>query len=218
MKKAAKELLKKNNLQEKEIFKENQEVYTNMIVYIRSSQMTEYNQEVVREDIIKMILDGQERGDDIQKVMGGNYKEVCDEIIAAMPKITPRERVLDFAVIILSALGVLGVIALVENLITSLLAETKNFRFILTVGDTINVVIIILASIAIYYYVSKTAFNTRKEKKEISFLKLWLICSVIIGLLVLSNIYFTIVVLEIPLIIGAIAVLGIFLLKRIVDR
>ncbi|AFM00027.1 uncharacterized membrane-bound protein conserved in bacteria [Desulfitobacterium dehalogenans ATCC 51507] len=218
MKKATKESLKKNNLREKEIFKENQEVYTNMIVYIRSSNMTEYNQEVVREDIINMILDGQQRGDTIQKIMGGNYKEVCDEIIAAMPRKTPKERIMDFVAIILSALWVLGVIALVENLITDLLAETKSFRFILTVGDSINAAIIVLAAIAIYYYVSKTAFKTMKEKRVISFLKLWLVSFVVIGLLVLCKVYFTTAVLEIPLTLAAILVLAIFLIKRIVDR
>jgi len=210
--------LKKNNLREKEIFKENQEIYTNMIVYIRSSNMTEYNQEVVREDIINMILDGQQRGDTIQKIIGGDYKEVCDEIIAAMPKKTPKERIMDFVAIILSALWVLGAIALVENLITDLLAEPKSFMFILTVGDSINAAIIVLAAIAIYYYVSKTAFKTMKEKRAISFLKLWLVSFAVISLLVLCKVYFTTAVLEIPLTLAAILVVAIFLIQRMVDR
>ena len=74
MKKQCRELMKKNNKREKAIHKNNDELYTNMIVYLRGSDMTEYNQELVREDLIEMILDGQNRGDDIQKVMGDNYK------------------------------------------------------------------------------------------------------------------------------------------------
>ncbi|CDX03561.1 putative membrane-anchored protein [Desulfitobacterium sp. LBE] len=216
--KKAKELLKRNNLREKGIFKENQEVYTNMIVYIRSSNMTDYNQESVREDIIHMILDGQQRGDTIEKIMGGDYKELCDEIIAAMPKKTLKERIIEFIAIFLKSLGVLGVIALVENLVSGLLAGSKSFRFILTVGDIINAVIIVLAAIAIYYYVSKTAFNTMKKKKVTSFLKLWLAASIVSGLVILGNVYFTTAVLEIPLTLAAILVLAIFLIERIVDR
>lgn len=216
--KKAKELLKRNNLREKGIFKENQEVYTNMVVYIRSSNMTDYNQEIVREDIIHMILDGQQRGDTIQKIMGGDYKEVCDEIIAAMPKKTLKESVMEFVSIFLRSLGVLGVIALVENVITNLWAETGKFRLILTVGDIINAGIIVLAAIAIYNYVSRTAFNTMKKKRVSSFLKLWLVASIVSGLVILGNVYFTTAVLEIPLTLAAVIVFAIFLIERIVDR
>lgn len=67
MNKLAKELLKKNNNREKAIFDENKEIYTNMIVYLRGSDLSEYNQEVVRGDIIELIIDGQQRGDNIKK-------------------------------------------------------------------------------------------------------------------------------------------------------
>ncbi|MGM0523556.1 MAG: hypothetical protein ACQER2_05885, partial [Bacillota bacterium] len=63
MNKLTKELLKKNNTREKAIFKSNNDIYTNMIVYLRGSDLTEYDQEVVRADIIELILDGQQRGD-----------------------------------------------------------------------------------------------------------------------------------------------------------
>ena len=54
MNKFAKELLRKNNTREKEIVDENEEIYTNMIVYLRSSDLTDYDQEVVRGDIIEL--------------------------------------------------------------------------------------------------------------------------------------------------------------------
>ena len=76
MNREAKKLLKKNNESEKKILKENDGVYTDMIVYLRGADITEYHQEKVREDLIEMIVSGQERGDDIQKVMGENYKEI----------------------------------------------------------------------------------------------------------------------------------------------
>lgn len=45
-----------------------------MSVYLRSADMSRYNQKLVREDLIEMIVDDQNRGDDINKVMGNNYK------------------------------------------------------------------------------------------------------------------------------------------------
>lgn len=217
MRKATKELLRKNNLREKEISKENDEIYTNMIVYLRTSNMNDYNQEVVREDIINMILDGQARGDNIQEVMGGNYKEVCDEIIAAMPKRTPKERVLDFVSIFLSVLWILGTIAIVETLVYAYLLKKQSGVFILTVGDLINGGIIMLAAIAILYYVSKTSFATMQENSKITFIKLWLLSSIIILVLFLCNKYFTTVVLELPLLTAFLFVLGVFLVNKVVE-
>lgn len=47
---------------------------------------------VVREDIIELIIDGQQRGDNIKKVKGGRYKEIRDEIVEAMPKKTIKDK------------------------------------------------------------------------------------------------------------------------------
>ncbi|PRR79148.1 hypothetical protein CLLI_09930 [Clostridium liquoris] len=93
MKKYCKGLLKSNNKMEKEIHKNNEKILTDMIVYLRGSDMTEYNQELIREDLIQMIIDGQNRGDDIQKVIGDNYKEICDKIIETMPKKTISQKI-----------------------------------------------------------------------------------------------------------------------------
>lgn len=87
-----------------------------MIVYLRGSEMTEYNQELVREDLIQMIIDGQNRGDDIQKVMGDNYKEICDEIIETMPKKTTFEKVMGILGLSISAIWILGIIFMVKNM------------------------------------------------------------------------------------------------------
>ena len=48
MNREAKKLLKKNNESEKKILKENDGVYTDMIVYLRGADITEYHQEKVR--------------------------------------------------------------------------------------------------------------------------------------------------------------------------
>jgi hypothetical protein len=47
---------------------------------------------VVREDIIELIIDGRQRGDNIKKVKGGRYKEIRDEIVEAMPKKTIKDK------------------------------------------------------------------------------------------------------------------------------
>lgn len=213
MNKQARELLKKNNSREKDIFDENKEIYTNMIVYLRGSNLSDYDQEVVREDIIELIIDGQQRGDNIEKVMGGRYKEICDEIIEAMPQKTKKDKIIKFVDTSLNALWILGVIALVKNLISSFMLEDVGFNFILTVGDLITTVIIIIAANMIVWFITKTAFD--KEKNSVvSFLKLWFIVGAIFAVILLSNIYFKTIIVTIPFWLAMIIVLFIFVIER----
>lgn len=218
MNKLTKELLKKNNSADKAIFDENKEVYTNMIVYLRGSDLTDYNQEVVRQDIIELIIDGQQRGDDIQKVMGGRYKEICDEIIEAMPIKTKKYKVIEFLDMSLNALWILGVIAIIKNLTSSFISRATGFNFILTVGDIIAGLAIILIANVVVWYITKTAFDKKKDKKIVSFLKTWLIYSIIFTAMILIRKFFRTIVAIIPLWLAAIIVLFIFIIWKIVSR
>jgi len=218
MNKFAKELLRKNNTREKEIVDENEEIYTNMIVYLRSSDLTDYNQEVVRGDIIELILDAQQRGDNIQKVMGNSYKEICDEIIEVMPKKTKKDKIMEFIGTSLNTLSILGVIALVKNFIEGLISSSGEFKFILKVGDLMSAFIIILIAYAIVLFITKTALDTKEEKKLISFLKTWGIFTLIFAVILFSSIYFKTIIMIVPLWLAAIFVLLIFIFGKIVSE
>lgn len=217
MNKSTKLMLKKNNSRDKEISDENLETYINMIAYLRVSDLTEYNQEVVREDIIELILDGQQRGDNIEKVMGGNYKEICDEIIDAMPRKTKKEKVLDFIAISLNPLWILGIIAVINNLIEGLSGGKSKLTFIFSVGNIISTIIIIILSNMIVWYFCKNSFHEKQTRKKILYLKLWALFSVLIAIAVLAVIYLDFVILDIPLIIAVIVVLLIFIVSKIVN-
>ncbi len=67
MTRKCRELLKENNKKEKMINESNISRYTEMIIYLRGSDIDKYNQELVRADLIEMIIDGQERNDDIKR-------------------------------------------------------------------------------------------------------------------------------------------------------
>lgn len=55
-----KALQKSNNLLDRKIRPENRSVFTDMICYIRSADISDYHQELVRYDLIEMILSAQE--------------------------------------------------------------------------------------------------------------------------------------------------------------
>ena len=62
MNRRTKELLAENNTLERGLNEENGKILTDIVVYLRTAPVSEYQQELVRRDITHMMLEGQARG------------------------------------------------------------------------------------------------------------------------------------------------------------
>lgn len=219
MKKETKELLKKNNENEKQILEENDEIYTNMVVYLRGANISEYNQEKVREDLIAMILDGQERGDDIQKVIGENYKEICDEIIAEIPKKTVKENVMYALMLTLDIVWIVGVISVIKTLIIMLAKNSKDMTFVFSVGDLISWGMIVFVAYLVVYYICSTTFREkeRETNKVLSFIIIWFICCIILCAIILPSLLIKETIFSVHIGVAALIFGTIFVISRIMS-
>lgn len=219
MKKETKELLKKNNENEKQILEENDEIYTNMIVYLRGANISEYNQEKVREDLIAMILDGQERGDDIQKVIGENYKEICDEIIAEIPKKTVKENVMYALMLTLDIVWIVGVISVIKTLIIMLAKNSKDMTFVFSLGDLISWGMIVFVEYLVVYYICSTTFREkeRETNKVLSFIIIWFICCIILCAIILPSLLIKETIFSVHIGVAALIFGTIFVISRIMS-
>nr|MBP3597823.1 DUF1129 family protein [Eubacterium sp.] len=190
MNKVCRELLKKNNAREERIYKENEDVYTNMIVYLRAADMTEYNQELVRADLIEMILDGQERGEDIQQVMGGCYKEICDEIIEAMPKRTKKEKMLYVLSIALGCAAILGTIQIAKHIFSWITSGRVTSIVEISLGNIISGIVIVFAATCMVNHMCQKAFEEMDQKGRLrAFLFMFIVTFVVISVTVLCNMF-----------------------------
>ena len=219
MKKETKELLKKNNENEKQILEENDEIYTNMVVYLRGANISEYNQEKVREDLIAMILDGQERGDDIQKVIGENYKEICDEIIAEIPKKTVKENVMYALMLTLDIVWIVGVISVIKTLIIMLAKNSKDMTFVFSLGDLISWGMIVFVAYLVVYYICSTTFREkeRETNKVLSFIIIWFICCIILCAIILPSLLIKETIFSVHIGVAALIFGAIFAISRIMS-
>ena len=217
MKKETKELLKKNNENEKNILEENDEIYTNMIVYLRGANISEYNQEKVREDLIAMIVDGQERGDDIQKVIGENYKEICDEIIAEIPKKTVKENVMYALMLTLDIVWIVGVISVIKTLIIMLAKNSKDMTFVFSLGDLISWGMIVFVAYLVVYYICSTTFREkeRETNKVLSFIIIWFVCCIILFAIILPSLLIKVTIFSVHIGVAALIFGAIFVISRI---
>lgn len=217
MRRECKELLKQNNKREKIINKFNIDIYTQMIVYMRESDIDEYTQELIRADLIEMIIDGQERGDDIKKVMGGNYKEICDEIINTFSKKSKKQRLMEILNTSLSSIWILGGISVIQTLIFDFSKEDKMHNYELSLGNLLSIIILTVIANIIIKYLCKNSFDSLKKNKTIEFLKVWIIAMIIIGSCLALSYYLDYVLIKVSIIYSIIFIIIVFCLERIVD-
>src|SRR5665648_902590 len=76
-----KKLRKENNQQEKQLTKENNGILIDAVVYLHSSDLCEYDIEVIRKELFGMAWEAQLRGENFSSVIGDDFKLFCDELI-----------------------------------------------------------------------------------------------------------------------------------------
>lgn len=173
MNKKTKELNKQNNKLDNQISAENQEAFTNMVCYLRGANISEYDQEVVRQDLTEMVLSAQKRGEDIRAVIGEDYKDFCDNVIANLPPKTTIQKITDFLDIFSWCLSILLTINIVMARETIILirdlatGRPLNFNISFTVGSVISIGVILVAAIIIIKVIIKNSFKVEKGKKGV---------------------------------------------------
>ena len=94
MRRKTKLLLEENNRAEKALSEKGQALLTDIVVYLRGSRISTWEQEQVRRDITQMLRDAEARGEQAESVIGPDPKEFCDSIIAELPPMPRWESML----------------------------------------------------------------------------------------------------------------------------
>lgn len=232
MNKKARILRKENNELDKQINDENNQVLTDMICYIRGADISEYDQEKVRNDLNEMVLSAQMRGESIDHVIGEDYKEFCDEVISTISKISIREKFIKGIDLILLVGAILGAINLILSLETfqmilhAVQGKKVNYNVSLTMGHMLEFLWIFVASYGIVEVICRQALNGSLKTKDIKsnkkkvkdFMVRWIVCMVIMGIAILCMEFGTPVIVQVNIFVGLAVVAGLFGLERIMNE
>lgn len=155
-------LLKKENEElEKQLSKENEELQTDMVVYIRSPNISDMDQELVRRDITQMLIDGQNRGVGAAEVIGDDYKAFCDNVMIEIPKLSTKMRILTVIRDIIPALIVLIGIWVVFGILKQCLHGEAWYLTPLSVFDLIiGAAMLLIASLSVVY-ITRNSFSLK---------------------------------------------------------
>jgi len=81
MKRNELELNKANNQNEQLLNDESKRYLIDIVCYLRTKNVDSYELEMIRNDILRIFLDAQNRGETIDKILGSDHKSFCDGIL-----------------------------------------------------------------------------------------------------------------------------------------
>lgn len=92
MSRKTRRLRKENRELKWELNEENINLMKSIEEYIGKEAIGRYQQNLVWRDIAQMLLAGQRQGRTAKDVLGSDYETFCNEVIDALPKMTPKEK------------------------------------------------------------------------------------------------------------------------------
>lgn len=213
MSKQVRRLLRENNEMEKLLSEDGRSVMTDIAVYLRGADIRDIDQEQIRRDIIQMLIDGEGRGVSPAEVVGEDYRVFCDNILAEIPHLGMRQKMLAAARDTL-----LGMTALIVSwcckCILDYLTEGGTLVFPVTAGSLIAAVLILAAANIIILYLTHDPFDHSRARN--------VRCTVLILLLaalsICSNILVTVELFRIHLGAAAAAAVILYAIYRTADR
>ncbi len=161
MSREARVLRDENNELEKQLDDKTNEILTDIVVYIRSANISDIDQENVRRDITQMLIDARGRGETAADVIGGDYKAFCDAIIAEIPKMSTKKRVMTAIRDTLPALGVLIGIWAVFSVIEQIINGETWYVTPVSVTDILGGAAMLILATLIVVYITKNSFNAK---------------------------------------------------------
>lgn len=155
---AIEKLRKENNERDKQLTRENGLLMTDMVVYLRCSNLCDYDIEMIRRDLFGMIFEAQLKNESARQVIGESYKSFCDEIMENGRQKDFYEKLLEWAYIIVTGAGTLF---LIEIAFSGFFRELIHGNFIMpvSVGFLISTALIIAGAMVVYWYITKHSFE-----------------------------------------------------------
>ena len=157
-----KQLIKENNEKRKQLTKENEAYYEQLLVYIRSSF---FKEERATEELLYEMLDhillAQKDGKNAQDVFGKEPKQLADELIETLPKEQPKKMLAFFGEIMMMLGGVYFTIVGIPAMVSDEDNMLYLGSFLLTIGVLI-IGMLVIVGVTLNLF-KKEAFSQGKK-------------------------------------------------------
>ncbi|MBK5239951.1 DUF1048 domain-containing protein [Clostridium sp.] len=176
-----KSLIKQLNKASENLSEENKIIFTDIVVYIRMSNIKIKDAEEFLQQILDSFLNAENQGVSIENVLGtSDIRHYCEEIVNTYKSSYKYlSRCSDYVMYAGSIIIILSIINYIsQNLIIIIKYGFNDFTFNLnfSLGTIFQYLLISLIIIVIFFYTKKTCFKLPVKSGKIKeFLKLWAI-------------------------------------------
>lgn len=181
-----------NELSEK-LTPENNQIYTDIVLYLRLSKLSEIDAEDAIGDILEMLIDAQERNQNARDIFGEDIKEFCENIINSYGYNKNSKLKYFFQIASMCIIFTTIYNYVFEELPNIIKGNQSWFTLNYSLSMLINTIVVTVFSYLLLTYIGKPTFkkdNYTKKGKFIEFLRYWLTSIILLGTLVVFNLFF----------------------------
>lgn len=189
-----KELNKRNYELSKKLNSEYENLYIDIVGYIRFSSLTERQSEEAINDILDIMLGAQERGEDVFNVINDDYKKFCDDVIEAHKdeKQGFKNSIVIFEIYVGAVILLIFIDFISQKIDEYIELKKLSFDYSLSLTPIILAICSTIIAVKLLEYLGKhnmSKFVNEKGKEAFKtnlklFIKLWIILSIITALAV----------------------------------
>ena len=152
-------LRKENNQRDKMLSEANNLIMTDMVVYLRSSDLCDYDIEVIRRELFGMIYEAQLRNESADLVIGKDFKSFCEELMKNGRQKSSYEKFLEWAYIGIVGIGVLLAIEIVFSGFFLEPFLHGNVSMPITTGFLLSTGLTLAGAVVVYWFFTKNSFE-----------------------------------------------------------
>lgn len=164
----AQDMIELNNKKRELLTPENEVAYSDMLVYLRLSNVPEQQMEELLLEILDHLIEAQAENKNAYDIFGDNLQSYCDELISALPTQTKLEKasLIGFSISLLLAIqfGINAIISFFMFFFEK--NNTLSSPPFSILGTTLSVSIIILGILFILYLLKRYSFNQKMNWKR----------------------------------------------------
>lgn len=161
-------LRRENNRQDKLLSKENNTIITDMICYLKASNLCQYDIEIMRKELTGMALETQLKGDKFSAVIGEDYKAFCNNLMRNGSKKTPYKKILEAVHIFIFGIMILYIAEIIFS--SANIFSSGQFLLQITSGFIVSTLVAVGMGFSVYYYLTKNSFELSKKNRKLQIL------------------------------------------------
>ncbi|SDI38375.1 hypothetical protein [Desulfosporosinus hippei] len=160
------QLRKENNVLDKQLSKENNTIMMDMVCYLRSSNLCEYDIEIIRKELTGMALEAQLRNEKFNDVVGDDYKALCDELMKNGRKKTLYEKTLEILYVLVFGIGTLYLVEILFSSTIINIVKFGQFALPITSGFLVSTFFAVVMAFSVYNYFTKNSFELSNHNRK----------------------------------------------------